>query len=160
MADKRRFYNTGDAKGFGKADYFAAVARLVDGETLDGATLALVADATAYELEGIANRTNSAAVSGERKDPLQSEYALGLAAAIVPLISKTPQTAKQLIDAAEAAGSVSPKGGKWAAPWVSRVLNAIVNAGDQGITLDKIVVDTVDTKGLKSQKEVVAYFRA
>lgn len=154
MAEKRKFYNTGDAKGFTKAIFFQTVLDMANGEDVDEKMIALVGEAASYELEGIANRANSKA-TGERKDPLESDYAKALSAAIVPLVNGNPQTAKQLIDAATAKGKVSPKGIPFAAPWVSRVLNAT-----PGIISEKIVVDTVDAKGLKAQREVTAYKKA
>jgi hypothetical protein len=154
MSEKRRFYNTGDAKGFTKAIFFQTVLEMANDEPVDENLVALVAAAAAYEIEGIENRT-SAASTGERKDPLQSDYALALSAAIVPLVDGNPRTAKELIDMATKAGKLSPNGKAFAAPWVSRVLNATPT-----VTAVKKIVDKVDAKGLKSQAEVTAYKRA
>lgn len=151
--EKRRFYNTGDAKGFTKADFFTAVRAMAEGEDVDDNIIDLVAAAAAYELDGIAIK-NRAKASGGAKDPLKSEYAMALTAAIVPLISDKPRTAKELIDLATSKGKVSPKGTPFAAPWVSRVLNATA-----GVTAVKKIVDKVDAKGLKSQAEVTAYIK-
>lgn len=156
--EKRRFYNTNDAKGFTKQKFFEAVLALANGEdvsAIENASVDLVAQAATYELEGIANRA-STATTGEKKDAMQSDYAIGLAAAIVPLLTDKPQTAKQLIDAATAKGKVAPSGKNWAAPWVSRVLNAKFHAGE-GVKVLDVIVDHVDAKGLKSQKQVKAY---
>lgn len=153
MAEKRKFYNTGDAKGFTKGTFFQTVLDIVNGEDVSADLTNLVAQAAQYELEGIAAKAGSKA-TGERKDPLESDYAKALSAAIVPLISATPQTAKELIDAATKKGAMSPKGTPFAAPWVSRVLNAT-----PGIVAVKKVVEKVDAKGLKSQAEVTAYKR-
>lgn len=151
MAEKRKFYNTGDAKGFTKAIFFQTVLAMANGEDVSDEMVNLVGGAAEYELEGIANRASTKG-SGERKDPLESDYAKALSAAIVPLIDGTPRTAKELIDMATAKGKVSPKGTPFAAPWVSRVLNATA-----GVTAVKKVVEKVDAKGLKSQSEVTAY---
>lgn len=159
MADvKRRFYNTDqseaggvNAKGFTKAVFFQTVAALAAGDEVDPGMVDLVSAAVAYELDGISNRA-SAAGTGEKKDPLQSEYAVALANAIVPLVTAEPQTAKALIDLATSKGKLSPKGTPFAAPWVSRVLNA-----NDAVEAVKVIVDHVDAKGLKSQKEVTAY---
>lgn len=151
--EKRKFYNTGDAKGFTKASFYQTVLSIVNGEDVSDELIALVGQAAEYELEGIANKAGSKS-AGERKDPLESDYAKALSAAIVPLITATPQTAKELIEAATKKGLVSPKGTPFAAPWVSRVLNATA-----GVTAVKKVVEKVDAKGLKSQAEVTAYKR-
>ena len=72
----------------------------------------------------------------------------------MPLVDGTPKTAKELIAAATAKGKLAPNGKDFAAPWVSRVLNAT-----DGIVAVKKIVDTVDAKGLKAQREVTAYKR-
>lgn len=152
MADiKRKFYNTGDAKGFTKAIFFSEVLKLARGEDVDANMAELVAQAAEYELEGIAARASTAG-TGEKKDPLASDYAKALSAAIVPLVDGTPKTAKELIQAATAKGKLAPNGKEFAAPWVSRVLNAT-----EGVVAVKKIVDTVDAKGLKAQREVTAY---
>lgn len=154
MAEKRKFYNTGDAKGFTKAIFFQTVLAMANGEDVDDKMVALVAEAANYELEGIEARAGSK-TTGERKDPLESDYAKALSAAIVPLIDGTPRTAKELVDMATAKGKVAPSTGKaFAAPWVSRVLNAT-----SGVVAVKKVVEKTDAKGLKSQAEVTAYKR-
>lgn len=150
--EKRKFYNSGDAKGFTKAIFFQTVLAMANGEDVSDQMVALVGAAAEYELEGIANRPTKA--SGEKKDPLQSDYANALRAAIVPLVDGTPRTAKELVDAATAKGKMAPTGKAFSAPWVSRVLNA-----ESGIVCVKKVVDKVDAKGLKSQSEVNAYKR-
>lgn len=152
--EKRKFYNTGDAKGFTKQKFFECVRDMAAGEDLSDEEMALVQAAAEYELEGIEMRASSKA-TGEKKDALQSDYACALRAAIVPLIDGEPKTAKELIELADAKGLKSPKGTSWAAPWVSRVLNA-----EPGVQAVKIVVDTVDGKGLKVQKEATAYQKA
>lgn len=152
MADiKRKFYNTGDAKGFTKAIFFSEVLKLARGEDVEANMAELVAQAAEYELEGIAARASTAG-TGEKKDPLASDYAKALSAAIVPLVDGTPKTAKELIQAATAKGKLAPNGKEFAAPWVSRVLNAT-----EGVVAVKKIVDTVDAKGLKAQREVTAY---
>lgn len=170
MADtKRRFYNTDaseaggvNAKGFTKAVFFQTVAAMVAGDEVSAENVALAGAAAEYELEGIAGRA-TATSTGEKKDPMQSEYAQKLAAAIVPLITDKPQTAKQLIEAATARGSVAPTGKPWAAPWVSRVLNSrdvTVENGPRDVKKMDVVVETTDAKGLKAQKQVSAYVKA
>ena len=152
MADtKRKFYNSGDAKGFTKAIFFATVKAIAEGEDVEQDMIDLIAAAAAYELEGIALKSDSKA-TGEKKDPLASDYAVALSAAIVPFVDAEPKTAKELIDLATAAGKMSPKGTPFAAPWVSRVLNAT-----PGVSAVKKVVEKTDAKGLKSQAEVTAY---
>lgn len=149
---KRKFYNTGDAKGFTKAIFFNEVLKLARGEDVEAAMADLVAQAAEYELEGIAARASATGSTGEKKDPLASDYAKALSAAIVPLVDGTPKTAKELIAAATAKGQLAPNGKEFAAPWVSRVLNAT-----EGVTAVKKIIDTVDAKGLKAQREVTAY---
>lgn len=157
MADtKRKFYNTGDAKGFTKAIYFATVKAMADGEDVDANLVALVGAASQYEIDGIDAKADSKA-TGEKKDPLESDYAKALSAAIVPLIGtgkENAKTAKELIDIATSKGKMSPKGTAFAAPWVSRVLNATA-----GVIAVKKVVEKTDAKGLKSQAEVTAYMK-
>ena len=150
--EKRKFYNTGDAKGFTKAVFFQTVLAMANGEDVDDNLTALVGAAAEYELEGIAARPTKG--SGEKKDPLQSDYAKDLRAAILPLVDGTPRSAKELVDAATAKGKIAKTGKAFSAPWVSRVLNA-----ESGIVCVKKVVDKVDSKGLKSQQEVNAYKR-
>ena len=153
MADtKRKFYNSGDNKGFTKAIFYQTVLAMANGEDVSDELIACVGRACEYELEGIANRPSKA--GGEKKDPLQSDYANALRAAIVPFVDATPRTAKELVDAATAKGKMAPTGKAFSGPWVSRVLNA-----EAGIVCVKKVVDKVDSKGLRSQAEVNAYKR-
>ena len=152
MADKRKFYNTGDAKGFTKAVYYNEVLKLATGDEVADDMVALIIAATEYELEGIAART-SAAAAGEKKNPLNSDYANALRDAILPLIDGTPRTVPELVDAATAKGKVWSGSGKpFASTWVSRVLN-----NTDGVTAVKKIIETVDSKGLKAQREVTAY---
>lgn len=149
--EKRKFYNTGDAKGFTKAVFFAEVLKLARGEEVEATMADLVAQACEYEIEGIATRAAQAG-TGEKKDPLQSDYAKALSAAILPLVNGDPKTAQELIDAATAKGHLAPNGKVFSGPWTARVLKAT-----PGIVVVKKIVDTVDSKGLKSQREVNAY---
>ncbi len=149
--EKRKFYNTGDAKGFTKAVFFNTVLAMASGEEVEQTLADLVVAAAEYEIEGINSRATSAS-TGEKKDPLASDYAVALRDAIVPLVDSTPRTAKELIDMATGMGHLSPKGTPFAAPWVSRVLNATA-----GVTAVKKIVEKVDAKGLKSQAEATAY---
>jgi len=151
--EKRRFYNTGDAKGFTKAAFYAAVKAMADGEEVDDATVALVGAAAQYELDGIAAK--APASTGERKDPMQSDYAVALREAIVPLLSDKPQTAEDLVNAATAKGSLAPSGKEWAKPWVSRVLSALAEEGT--VTKTSVIVTKTDSKGLNAQKEAAAF---
>ena len=154
MADiKRKFYGTGDAKGFTKAVFYQTVLSICNGEEVTEDLAELVRKAAEYELEGIANRPTKTAA--EKKDPLQSNYAKELRAAILPLIDGTPRTAKELVDAATAKGKVASATQKpFSGPWVVRVLRA-----EKGIVEIKKVVEKTDAKGLKSQVEVNAYKR-
>lgn len=150
--EKRKFYGTGDAKGFTKAIFYQTVLAMANGEDVADNMVSLVAAACEYELEGIANRPTKS--TGEKKDPLQSDYANALRAAILPLVDGTARTAKELVDAATAKGKLAATGKPFSAPWVSRVLNA-----ESGIVCVKKIVDKVDAKGLKSQAECNAYKR-
>lgn len=155
MADKRRFYNCEDegTKGFSKKVFFEYVLKMASGDEMTDAQVDLIARAAEYELEGIANRPTKAG-TGEAKDPLHSDYANALREAIVPLVGAEPKSAKELVDAATAKGKIAPSGKAFSAPWVSRVLNT-----EDGIVAVKKVVETVDAKGLKAQREVTAYKR-
>ena len=62
--EKRKFYNTGDAKGFTKQKFFEAVVDMCNGEDVD---VDLVRAAAEYELEGIEMRASNKA-TGEKKD--------------------------------------------------------------------------------------------
>ena len=150
---KRKFYGTGEAKGFTKATFYQTVLSIINGEEVSDNLTDLVAKAAEYELEGIANRPSKA--SGEKKDPLQSNYANELRAAILPFLSDTPRTVKELVDAATAKGKVASNTNKpFSGPWVTRVLRA-----EKGVVELKKIVEKVDAKGLKSQVEVNAYKR-
>lgn len=153
VTEKRKFYNAGDAKGFTKAIYFQTVLSILNGEPVDDALVDLAKQATEYEIEGIANRPVKE--PGEKKDPLQSDYANALRTAILPYVDATPRTAKELVDAATSHGKLASTGKEFSAPWVSRVLNA-----EKGIVCVKKVVEKTDAKGLKSQAECNAYKRA
>lgn len=61
---KRKFYNTGDAKGFTKAIFFNEVLKLARGEDVDANMADLVAQAAEYELEGIAARATATGATG------------------------------------------------------------------------------------------------
>ena len=77
MADiKRKFYNTGDAKGFTRSIFFQTVVAMVNGEEVSDQLAALTKQAAEYELEGIALAASNKSESAEKKDPLQSDYAI------------------------------------------------------------------------------------
>lgn len=153
MADiKRRFYGVGDAKGFNKVSFYNTVIALIDGAEVSDELVALTKLAAEYELEGIANRPKTS--SGEKKDPLQCDYAKALRQAILPFVDGTPRSAKELVDAASAKGKMAPTGKAFSCPWVSRVLNA-----EPGIVAVKKIVEKTDAKGLRQQAEVTAYKR-
>ncbi len=155
MADiKRKFYNTGEAKGFTKRIFFEAVLALSNGEDIDAETLELVTAAAEYEIDGIDNRPKKAAT--DKKDALQSPYAQEIVNVMLPMLGTeaTPKTANDLIAAAAAAGKKAPSGKDFSVPWVARVLQNHPNVGSK-----VIVVDTTDAKGLHKQKEVTGYFR-
>lgn len=155
---KRKFYNAGDAKGFTKAMFFQTVSAMADGDVVNDELIRLVGEAARYEMEGIELRTSEKA-PGEKKDPMESDYAKALIAAIVPLLTAEPQSAKELIAAATKAGKLAPTGKEFAGPWVSRVMNAL-DASGNGVIAMKKVVEKTDAKGLKSQAEVTGYARA
>lgn len=145
---KRKFYN----KEFGKRDFYEGIIELAE----DGATskpIDKILAAAQYELEGLDTRPSKAG-GGERKDPLQSDYANEVRASIIPFINSTPKSAEELVNEATARGIVSSKGTPFAKPWVSRVLNK-----EEGISASIKVVEITNKKGLKEQKEVVCYSR-
>lgn len=150
---KRMFYNKGEAKGFTRAVFFQTALAMANGERVSEDMLYLFRKACEYELEGIANRPTKD--PAEKKDPLQSDYAKALRAALVPLIDSTPRSALELITLAAAKGRKAPTGKDFSGPWASRVLNA-----EPGIVCVKKVIEKVDAKGLKHQEEVNAYKRA
>ena len=155
--EKRKFYNTGDAKGFTKADFFKAVAAMAKGEEVDEATIDLVAQAADYEIEGMELKAAKAA-SGEKKDALQSDYANLIRKNIIPFLTNEPKSAKELSQEAFAKKVKGPSGSAYSAPWISRVFNAEAEAGN-GIVKVKKIIEKVNSKGLKAQAEVVAYKR-
>lgn len=150
---KRSFYNTGDAKGFTKAAFFQAVLDMANGVEIADAQASLIAAAAEYELEGIANRAEKAA--GEAKDPMQSNYAIAILEAFLPLLSDKPQTLNELIEKAEKKAIASPTGKDWSAAWVARVLNK-----QESIEQVEVIVDHVDKNGLKQQRIKKAYKKA
>lgn len=156
MADKviRKFYNTGDAKGFTRTVFYQTVLAMSRGDEISDELKNLVASAAEHELEGIVNAAHKTP-AGEKKDPLQCDYAKALRAAILPLIDGTPRSAKELIDMATAKGKMAPTGKAFSGPWASRVLNA-----EEGIVAVKKIVEKTDSKGLKAQVEICAYKRA
>lgn len=163
MAEKRRFYNAGEAKGFTKAVFFEAVKALIEGEDLpDAATEQLILDACDYELESISLRSKSG--SGEKKDALESEYATKLAQAIIPLVDATPRSVEEILAIAAERGIFSDKVDDtgnpkpYAAPWVARVLSGKPGI-DAGVEKVSKIVEKKNAKGLVSQKEVTAYKR-
>jgi len=158
-ATKRRFYNTGDAKGFTKAVFYQTVAQLLNGEEIENAEelTALCIEAANYELEGLEIKAaqKGATPPGEKKDPLQSDYAHEIRAAILPLLTSDPQTAKSLIEQATAHGKVASKSGKpFGYAWVCRVMNV-----EPGVVATKIIGETTDKDGLKKQVPQTAYAR-
>lgn len=153
---KRRFYNFGEAKGFTKAVYYSTIASILSGEEVDDNLRDLCIAATEYELEGVEIKSSQKSQStppGERRDPLHSDYANEIRAAILPLITDNPQSAKSLIEQATAAGKVSSKSGKpFGYAWVCRVLNA-----EAGVAATKVITETVDRAGLMKQVPLTAY---
>ena len=162
--EKRRFYNTKEAKGFTREVFFESVKAILDGEDLpEGVTADLLYAACDYELESIEMRRGKN--SGEKRDALQSNYAVSLAKAIIPLLSSTPLTANELqalsIEKGIFSDKVDEETGKpkpFAIPWIARVLSNEpgVNAGVEKVLK---VVEKKNDKGLVSQEEVPAYIR-
>lgn len=164
MAEKRRFYNAGDAKGFTKAVFFEAVKALIEGgEMPEPATEDLILEACDYELESISLRSKSTG-TGEKKDALESDYATKLAQAIIPLVDATPRSVEEILEIAMDKGIYSDKVDDegnpkpYAAPWVARVLSGKPGI-DAGVEKVSKVVEKKNKKGLVSQKEVTAYKR-
>ena len=155
--DARRFYNTGEYKGFTKATFFELVQAMLEGEELDDNEIAFVADAVDYELEGIAiNKAKSAAKStAGKKDWRESDYAKQIEAKLMPFLSK--DVALSLTELVAIGNEQAPtdNGKAWSLPWGGRYLN---DKAESGVLVkeDKIV-DAVDKKGLKYQKAVAAY---
>lgn len=159
MADtKRKFYNSGDTKGFTKGVFFEKVHALASGVEIEPEFVDLIIAACVYELEGIELRAEGK-VPGARKDPMESDYAKALIAAITPLITAEPKSAKELIAQATKSGKLAPSGKEFSGPWVSRVLNILADDTTSGIVAIKKIVEKVDAKGLKAQSEVNAYKR-
>ena len=149
--EKRRFYNTGTAKGFTKAIFFKAVLDLANGEDI-GEMIDLVAAAAEYELEGINLKAEKG--DGEAKDPLASDYAQAIVKDVISLIGAEPMTAKELSEAATKLGKLAPSGKPYAPAWIARVAKNTV-----GIVVTEKIVNKVDAKNLKSQAMVAAYMR-
>lgn len=148
--EKRRFYNTGEAKGFKKRDFFETVLAVLTGEEVSDEMIALVIKGAEYELEGMDVR--AAKSSAEAKDPLQSEYAIAVREAMVPLVTAEPQTADAMIQAATDAGNLSPKGKPFANTWVHRVLQA-----EPGIQKVQMKVMRTSKEGLQGEVLATGY---
>lgn len=154
MAEKRRFYNSGDWKGLTKKDLYEAVAALADGEDLDENIIEFVKAACDYELETLAIAAAKPKKAGEHTDPLQSDYAKALRAAVMPFITGNPQTIADLQEKMTAAGKVSTSGKPFSIPWIGRVLNS-----ETGIVKTQVIVEKVGKDGLKAQVQATAYKR-
>lgn len=151
---KRKFYGSGDAKGFTRKDFFKAVESMANGEDVSLETMKLIADAATYELEGI-NLKSSKNAEGEKKDPLQSDYAVALTKAILPLLKNDEAfSAQELQTMATSKGMLAPSGKAFVVPWIARVLNAMEN---KGIVKTSKIVEKTNNKGLKAQDQVDAY---
>jgi len=148
---KRKFYNTGDAKGFTKKKFFETVVAILNEEDVDQKDIDLTLAAAEYELEGIALRPSTAG-TGEKKNPLDSEYAVAMRAAILPLLTQTPQNANEIINAATAKGLLSPKGTPFATSWVGRILKPLAEAGEGVVRYEAETFTT--TEGAKAQLPV------
>lgn len=157
MAEKRSFYNKGDNKGFTKRVFFETLQQIIAvdevADTFDTDLLDKVEAAIEYEIESLdLAASKKGETTGEKKDPLQSGYAQELREAVMPHLTNEPKSAQDLLDEMNAAGKVSSKGKPFSAPWLSRVLNH-----EEGVVATKKVVEKVDAKGLKAQREVNAY---
>lgn len=152
MSEKRSFYNVGEAKGFKRRNFYEAVIDLANGTEMEEDILDLIAGAANYELESLDLKSKS---TGEKKDPLDSPYAIEIKEAFIPLLTKTPQTLVELEAKAAAKGLISKTKEKpFATTWISRVLS-----NTAGVDKTKVIVETVNAKGLKAQVEKVAYFK-
>lgn len=157
MSEKRKFYNSANTKGFTKGVFYEKVHALASGVEIEPEFVDLIIAACAYELEGIELRAEK--VPGARKDPMESDYAKALIAAMLPLITAEPKSAKELIAQATKSGKLAPSGKEFSGPWVSRVLNYLAENSENGVIAIKKIVDKIDAKGLKAQSEVNAYKR-
>lgn len=159
MADKemRRFYNTGEYKGFTKATFYELVQAILEGEELDDNEIAFVADAVDFELEGLAIRKAQSAAKSSvgKKDWRESDYAKQIEAKIMPFLSK--DVALSLTELVELGNEQAPtdNGKSWSLPWLGRYFNDKADAGV--VVKEDKIVDAVDKKGLKHQKAVAAY---
>lgn len=156
----RKFYGAGDAKGFNKKNFFEAVLAIVNGEEVDDATMDLVAQAAAYELEGIALAKEKAGTK-EKVPTLEKQIAKDIIAGLVPLLTGEPQTTTQLIEIATQKGLTTTKGTNFSNPWVNTVFSALAAEGK----VKKVnAIVNVTKKGpngeaLKGQETRVAYTR-
>lgn len=158
MAEKRRFYNTGHAKGFSREKLFQTMEAILEGEEVEESLVDLTLEGVKYELERIGVRRDKAKEkgAGEKRDPLQSDYAVALREAFIPLLkgSTDPEglSATELCDMAAAEKTVSPTGNAFTVPWVSRVLRAV-----DGVKEGKKIVTTITKDGLKQEKAVTTF---
>lgn len=169
MSENRRFYGAGDAKGFTKAKFFQTVQSFFEGEDIDNSLEDLVIQACVFELESLSRRRNTTDPDAPKKDPLQSDYANAIRAAVLPLIDGTPRTCHQFADMIAEKGILPPvaasgknkgvQGDKFHYGWIARVLKK-----EPGVVAEEIIV-TVQAispagKPTTSQKAVTGYRRS
>ncbi len=154
--EKTRFYGTGKAKDFARLDYLAIVDKVLRGEGITNMESELAIEATAHEIKKLENAA-AKRVSGDPKDPLESEYAVALEKAIIPFLSSTPQTALELQKKMTAAGKLSPKGKDFAVTWIARVLNSEKVKAIHKVVISKKIVEKVNKDGLRNDSQCTAY---
>lgn len=147
-----------------REQYLQSVLAILNGDEADVDTDVLVG-AVEYELETIALRRESAAAkrgsTGEKKDIMESNYAKGLKAAVIPYLSGNPTSAKELETTMAQNGVIWAETGKaFPCQWIARVCNAMCERGEL-VAEDKVVTsETLDKKSGKkvtTQKVAKAY---
>ncbi len=155
----RKFYGSGDAKGFAKKNFFEAVLAIVNGEEVDEATMSLVAQAAEYELEGIALAKEKAGTK-EKTPTLEKQIAKDIIGALVPMLTAEPQTTDELIALATQKGLTTSKDTNFSNPWVNTVFKVLAEEGKIKRTQKVVTVNkTKDGVTLQSQEPKVAYTR-
>lgn len=156
-APKRSFYN----KEFTKEMFYQSVTALLNGDDIEDAAFEKCKEACAYELETITLRRQYAASKsrekGVGKNAIESDYAVGLKNAIMPYLTSNPLPLKELAAMAEADGKKGPSGKPYTTMWIGRVLNDEAARENPKVVCEQVIVETVDSKGLKKQSTVKAY---
>lgn len=135
----RKFYGTGDAKGFSRKTFYETIVAYLSGEEVAEGLLELVFAAAKYELDGIALAKDKKGENSDVKPLLEKDVAIEVMNSLVPLLGDEPLTSIELCEMANAKGLTKLNGQPFKNnPWINQVLKKLAEDGEITMTPKKV----------------------